>query len=108
MECFSILAAGGIVTGLFAIYMYYRSRGVHVFSKGQQRKEMAEMRKEMEALNESVQALRDAREVDREALVDILLAVDDRKRLSVSTPPPLPQEEAEEAEEPQEADEAQN
>ncbi len=97
MECFTILAAGGTLTGLFAIYMLYRSRGVHVFSKGSQRKEMEALRKEMEALNESVQALRDAREVDREALVDILLAVDDRKPRAVPPPPPpIPPEDPDE------------
>ena len=93
MECFTVLAAGGALLGLFTVYMHYRSRGVHVFSKGSQRKEMAALRKEMEALNESVQALRDAREVDREALVDILLAVDDPKRRVVPlSPPPLSDE----------------
>ncbi len=98
MECFTILAAGGTLTGLFAIYMHYRSRGVHVFSKGKQRKEIAALRNEMETLNESMQALRDAREVDREALVDILLAVDDRtpRAVEAATPPPLPPEEPDE------------
>ena len=97
MECFTIFAAGGMLTGLFAIYMHYRARGVHVFSKGSQRKEMEALRKEMAALNESVQALRDARDVDREALVDILLAVDDRKPRAVPPPPPpIPPEDPDE------------
>ena len=75
MNFLEIMAAGGSAIALFAIYMYYRAQGVSMLFGGfrKQRREVQEMRKEMEAL-------RSAREEDREALVEILLSMEEMKQ----------------------------
>ncbi|MEO2006981.1 MAG: hypothetical protein ABGY41_23145 [Candidatus Poribacteria bacterium] len=83
LELLKIIAIGGTIIPLFAIYMNYRSKGVGIFFGGGgkvRRRELDEMQRDLAALREGVDGMRIDSEKAQEMMADILLSIHDRDR----------------------------
>jgi hypothetical protein len=93
MHFWELFVVCGTIVSVFAIYMEYRSKGVGLLFGGGKRKDRDAFQREFRALQSQMQAMQENLNDLREMMADMVLTLDEQKRLDGSesrTLPPSP------------------